>query len=133
MSAFLCSEKHINTLVAYGVQQDISVYIPGSSGQKYWQQIRKDPDLIVGILTTANVESVNYRYDEDTVLAPVKYESVATAFISPIQIVKLCDCFDYQSCEVDDYEDTTAASIIRTIRNNAISRIPGYDEAEWTI
>lgn len=133
MSAFLCSEKHINTLVSYGVQQDISVYIPGSSGQKCWQAIRKDPDLIAGILTTANVESVNYRYDEDTVLAPVKYESVSTAFLSPIQIVKLCDCFDYQACEVDDYEDSPAASITRTIRNNAISRIPGYDEAEWTI
>lgn len=133
MSAFLCSEKHINTLVAYGVHNDVSAYILGNAGQKYWQAFRKDPDLIAGILTTANVESVNYRYDEDTVLTDVKYTSVATAHLSPIQIVKLCNCYDYQACEVDDYDDSPAASIVRAIREAAIRNVPGYEDAEWCI
>lgn len=133
MSAFICSEKHVNTIVSYAAENDISVYIKAASGQRYWHSVKKDPILIAKILKQANVDSVNHRYNESDKPSRAKYKPEATAFISPIQIVKLCNCFDYQSCEVDDYDDSDAARIINSIRSNAITNIPGYNDAAWAI
>lgn len=133
MSAFICTNKHINTIVSYGVHHDASVYLEGPSGRKYLEFFKKDPVQIFNILTKANVDSVNHRYSECEVPAKDKFKAEAVAFISPVQIIKLCDCFDYQSNEVDNYEDTVAANIIQSIRARAIDNLPGYKDALWSI
>lgn len=85
------------------------------------------------MLVNANYISVNHRYSEDD--APdhpytfKRYEKRLT----PVQVVKACDCFDYQSCEVDNYESTEAFKLIRHIRWTAIAKLPGYDAADWEI
>ncbi len=53
--------------------------------------------------------------------------------IDPIQVIKACDCYDYQACETDEYERSMAADYIRQIRSMAISDLPGWDEAHWEI
>lgn len=133
MSAFLCSEKHINVLVSYGAHHDASVYIPGPSGRWFWQSVKLDPTLIANILTTANVEALHVRYGDDHVGSAVKYKPEATSHMSPVSIIKLCDCFNYQASEVKDYEGTPAAKIIDSIRNTAIDHLPGYNDAAWSI
>lgn len=133
MSAFICTPKHINTIVSYAAQKDVALYLTNASGQRYRVRAERDPELIAECLIKANYDSVNFRYSESQEVPVGEYFPVATAFVSAIQIVKLCDCLNYQCCEVDDWEETDAAKIIRTIRNDAIGRIPGYDEAEWAI
>ena len=53
--------------------------------------------------------------------------------LTPIQVIKACNCFDYQACEVENYEETEAAKIIEAIRAAAIERLQGMEEAEWEI
>lgn len=48
-----------------------------------------------------------------------------------VQVLKSCDCLEYQSCENDDYEKSIAAKIINSIRTHAIHALPGYDDAAW--
>ena len=34
------------------------------------------------------------------------------------QVVAACDCYDYQSCETDDYYSTPAALLVNAVRND---------------
>lgn len=50
-----------------------------------------------------------------------------------MQVLKACDCFDYQACEVADYRATPAAALVDEIRADWVSRLPGWDAALWGI
>jgi len=52
------------------------------------------------------------------------------------QIVKCCDCYDYQACETADYKTTEAAKLVDKIREDSVfvgGRTKGelYDQMTW--
>lgn len=53
--------------------------------------------------------------------------------LTAVEVLKACDCYDYQSCETDDYHETTAAKLVDRIRKSAIGKLPGYEDAPWGI
>lgn len=89
-----------------------------------------DVDDIGQMLLDQNYRSVNFRYNESET-APKYVFRHYTRAMSPVQIIKACNCYDYQACETDDYGQTEAAELVRKIRNDAICNLPGYDDAEW--
>ena len=129
MSAFVVSEGHINTLVSFGAggQNPASVY---------WERrhisFRGNEQMLADVLMNANVEAVNTRYSDDEQLTGCKFSRVCTV-PAPVGILKACDCYDYQTCELADYEATLAAKIIEAVRAKAIRALPGYDAAKWAI
>jgi hypothetical protein len=85
------------------------------------------------ILVDQNFRSVNYHYEEDYPVREYVADPPAVT-LSPVAILKACDCYDYQACETPDYWETEAFAIVRAIRNRAIRLLPGYDEAEaWPV
>lgn len=151
MSAFVCSSDHINLLVSAGVGFEASYLW---EGRRHY--IKPDPQAIAAKLYKANVESVNYRYGDNEPTDGFEYQpwgqdperevfligghGLQKTYAPPIlsnvtavSILKQCDCFDYQACEVDGYESTEAAAIINGIREAAIRNLPGYDNAPWGI
>lgn len=124
MSAFIVSDKHINTLVSYGILNGV-----GFRFGETFSSIAQDPQAAAATLHAANVVSVNRRYQRCET-PDFTFRSVAV-LPDAITILKACDCFDYQSCEVDDYDNTIGAAIIRAIRGSAIRSLAGYDRAPW--
>ncbi len=53
--------------------------------------------------------------------------------IDPVQTLKACNCYDYQSCEARDWEESEAYAYIQALKEAAIRVLPGYDDAEWEI
>jgi hypothetical protein len=51
--------------------------------------------------------------------------------MSAVEVLALCNCYDYQACESDDYETTKAHGLTDYIRHIAIRELPGYDDAPW--
>src|ERR1051325_11534357 len=126
MSAFIVSDEHLNYLVSFGVRHRVSWW-----NGKERPQIQGNEQFVFNTLFRANVESVNARYDEN--LPPMPSKFAYRHNTTPIQTLKACDCFDYQACEVEDYDRTEAAAIVDAIRSAAIHALPGYSEAEWDI
>jgi hypothetical protein len=128
MSAFVCSQNHIAAIASYAVAK--KVWLGNASA--------KDSDFksIYETLARANVVSVCHRYSDDKpenyrdVLRSPKLSSVQH---SALQIVKLCDCLDYQSCETEDWRDSDACKLLSRIRDAAINALPGYDDVKWAI
>lgn len=130
MSAFIVSDSHIDAIVTFARHARISMRrmdddgVPGA-----WVAVGDvDPSKIGQALLNANYLSVNYRYREKE--TPPKYRF--HDFMGPLTalgVIKACNCFDYQACEVDTYEDSWAADFVDRVRKAAIYRLPGYDEA----
>jgi len=125
MSAFVCSKNHIAAVAAFGSSKH--AFLGGGYASF---------DSIYKTLADANVRSVCHRYGEsadeyDSLLPPP--DSRRAPKCSAIEIVKLCDCLDYQSSETDDWRESEACKLLGRIRNAAINALPGYDEAKWAI
>ncbi len=145
MSAFVVSHKHINAIVSYGT---VPVYgdaarIRLNDGTTLYFDDYGDLQHAAEILLAENVRSVQERYpdtvdnlkDMPGVIAEVG-EPIIFRFVNgkkPVDIIKACDCYDYQACETDDYNTTDAHRIVDNIRERAINNLPGYDEAPWEI
>jgi hypothetical protein len=50
-----------------------------------------------------------------------------------VWIIKACDCYDYQACETDDYEQSIAHAIVSEIRAKAVHSFLEYEAAPWGI
>lgn len=135
MSAFIVSDKHIAAMIEFARTHDAY-----SSG--YWWKDTKTGEEVKHMfdneaaqkLVNENYRSVNYRYQDNT--QPKKYnpfQSLSPQNLDPVQILKACNCYDYQACETNDYNESEARYIVDQIRHLAINALIGYEEAQWEI
>lgn len=52
---------------------------------------------------------------------------------SPIEVLKLVQCFEYQSCETADWEESEAYAFCDALRGQMIHQLPGYEDARWAL
>ena len=143
MSAYICSPEHFGILAAFAVQRRCAIYD--------WQLGNNDIETAQAVargLARENIRSVAYRYPDDEsgsrpgpCLKDEEIEEAAAIYaayfvthpqgVAPIQIIKLCQSYDYQSCETDDWKDTLAWRQMDWIRGEAIRCLNGYEEADW--
>jgi hypothetical protein len=123
----MVSDLHLNAIVAYASRHAGSVRINNER-----INITGNEQRIIDILETANKESLHVRYGDDDVATGIKYK-MTDKYQSPMQIIKLCNCFNYQASDVNDYERTPAATITNAIIKSAIYNLPGYDDLAWSV
>lgn len=135
MSAFILEDDTIDLLVTAGTMgsrdNGLRLYFAGEviAYSKY-----EDTDLVGTILKTANYESVNYRYQENTEVGTYNYRTVGDiggALIPWGQVLKSLDCYEYQSCEHPEWETSLAKAICSAIRRKVCRAIADETETEW--
>ena len=127
MSAFIVSNKHIEALVTSGGPRPLQYHFNGE-----WHPISYNEQKAGQILLNENIRSVETRYNSTEIPTTFILTELTNNYTA-IEIVKLCDSLDYQSCETDDWLTTEAYAILQAIRENAIRALPGYVEAPWVI
>ena len=98
-------------------------------------------NFYVHILSTANAHSIKYRYKDNdnehmTVRKMTNNDILAVHKIvsNPLQIIKLANSLDYQSCEDSDYwEHSKAKSLNDAIIASCIRQLPGYEDLRWSL
>ncbi len=124
MSAYICTD---DTIKAVAIWAHHSRY---NSSQPF-ESIEHDAD----VLFRWNAESVSYRYHEGSAdHEPFKItprELMKAAAIKAVDMIKVCDSLHYQSCEKDSYAGHPGYNVYQQAKNNAISRLPGMDDAPW--
>ena len=159
MSAFICGPEHFKALAIFAAERrphsgDIRVnprYIEGLDPEGIYALLGLDnlnPDelasLYADLLYRENIRSVLTRYPQDDIESapgPIKKpahitvtgrdQCAANLRLPPVSILKMCDCWEYQSCETDDWEQTPAYKLLNAIRRAAIRSLPGYEDAPW--
>jgi hypothetical protein len=127
MSVFIVPDAHLNYLINYASQNDLRTYLNDE-----WVKVNGNEDLLMNVLARANEESYITRYNEELEAVELTWRPLMRKF-NPVQVIKACSCFDYQASEVEDYRNTGAGRLIKTIRQHAIGSLPGYEEAAWDI
>lgn len=151
MSAFICGTDHFKALALFCVaRQHGSMNVD----PRYVEELPANVDqhretavatMYANILYLENVRSVECRYpDSSADNLPGEFYKPATITVtaqdvcycekyrvSPVAILKMCDCLEYQSCETDDYRSTLAYALLNKIRRAAIHNLPGYDDGPW--
>lgn len=150
MSAYICPDSHFIALAVYAT----TPRYPGNGARVHASQMRhfggkdmigREPEAVASYFATVlyreNAHSVNARYSEsggeDRVMN-IPYNVLHTARFSilpkmrAVDILKMCDCLEYQSCETDDYRESVAYHLLSSIRASAIRELPGYNDAAWS-
>ncbi len=115
MSAFICSDEHIATIVV-----------------RYGELINATPERVQSIadaLLAINIESVNYSYNEDTKIEPCSLDEVCPD-LSFADLIAMCECLDYQSCELPEYSNPLLDAITAQFKANDRS---GIKSPLWSI
>lgn len=138
MSAYLCDDKHITQLAAYlcaGRTTNLGwiaqrVGYPNDTQPKAHELATH----IANIMLAENYRSLDSRYgdnDEPHTVEVGVHLPMHMYAVDAGKIAKSVRCYEYQSCESSDWEDTIAHRICRMIYMTALERIPSYEDAEW--
>lgn len=121
MSAFMCSDDHLRILALAAACGDL-------------EEARRH--LVT--LYQANRLSLYARYDdpfdpEDKGPSLQRHDAVRIKALglSPVAIIKLAWCFEYQSCEHRDWRASDARELVIGIVGVATRELPGYSDAAW--
>lgn len=156
MSAYICDKRHILYLIHAATSRRIMAR--GGTFRWVWNCNRAagsyesatlpcgDPDRaaeVANMLWRENVASVSARYPGEssgTLPGPRGGSFVITAADvcqpfeptpDPVQVLKSCDCYSYQSCEHDGWPESEAHAFIQALQKAAWQSLPGYDKATW--
>ncbi len=129
MSSFVLDQDHISGMLR-AVHYDRDGAYVYFDGEAYY--IKQGDDLSVPgqILMDENYRQVNGRYDFLEEKAP-RFSVVPVKHLEPVEIIRLINCWRYQSCDLDNYKETHAWAIATGLRDAAIDALPGYDAADW--
>jgi hypothetical protein len=135
MSVWIVSRAHIDALVLAGAQFGV---IDQPTPQKL--------TVLGSDLWAENHRSVNHRYHENDRSAEYT-ATIAEVVLDPVVIVKLVDCYVYQSCEHPGWADSPTAGYCRRLRAAVMTGLAwenqpgqgekpyprGWDDAPWAI
>lgn len=145
MSAFIVSTDHIDYLVTAACEAGIG------GGSIYWvgdgmERVDYTNATTIGArLLEANIASVAYRYDTipagEQLPGPVPnptpegydFTPFHNIAIDPVQVLKACDCYEYQACELEEWLGSPAWRFIDGLRGRYIGKLKGYDGARWEV
>lgn len=155
MSAWICSDRHIAALIGAGfvyarhgalkwratdevpdtAYQAGSPWGPGLS-QIVWRELTTETAERTGAMLVAeNRRSVNHRYAESEIETIFQYDHrTATADarkLGPVALLKLVNCYEYQSCETPEWPQSEAFRFCETLRATLVHSLPGYEDAPW--
>ena len=140
MSAFIVSTPTIEAIVTFAAHHLVSCEpLPGTSTAA-WMPIGVEClDAIGQALLDENFRSVNHRYR--TAEVPPRYrhrsrlvgtiDGASKRALHAIDIIKVCHCLAYQSCEHEAWELSWAKRFLDQVIDAATQVLPGYAAAPW--
>jgi len=92
---------------------------------------RETADAVGHMLLAENFRSVNHRYAEAN--EPEGFFAYRRSLqgCNPVVILKAIDCYEYQTCEHPEWEQSEAHAFCQALRKRMISMLPGYEDAPW--
>lgn len=129
MSAHVVPASHINALATWMASTGSTYYWAGRR-----RPVEGDAHRVAAVLYAENVRSVNSRYRQSDPAHGHLYTcNPQHARLSAVAILAALDCYEYQACECDDWDQSEACAIVHAARRDAIRALPGYESQPWEI
>ena len=142
MSAYIVEKATIDAILTFaltGRQKFGTIKRIAGDNRPGEYTVTTDYDInqIGQALWDENVRSVNARYSEQSEFEAYKFKALHKLpgkdgrYLAPIDIIKICQCLEYQSCEHDGWQDSFAKDFLDRVVSAAIRCLPGYEDAPW--
>lgn len=143
MSAFYVGSDHIDAMLSAALRAHGGVWVPRSLTNDTPHIRNPDRALmsrIGALLLRANVDSLKARYPgswhellwgAEPDQFRFRHDMHWLNRAPPAHVAKLCDCFDYQSCEHEGWDGSEAARWSAWLREAAWRMTPEYDAGPW--
>ena len=128
MSAFLVNDRHSDALLTWAINTPDYGAPRKLDGMTVYDQ----PDLLGQILVDANYRSLSARYGDNDQPHEYKFRRYPRT-LSPVEVIKACDCLIYQCCEFEEWPTTKAYRMVQDMREGAINSLDGMNNAAWEI
>lgn len=122
MSVIIVSDEHISAMLRFG-------FGDGWADKDFRDQLQ----TTANILREENTDSYNERYHQEHAEFVPCVIDYTQPELSPVQVLKLLQCYEGNSDQLGTYHCSRAAQEVRRIREKAIRRLAGYDAARWEI
>lgn len=122
MSVVIVSNEHISAMLRFA-------FGSGWADSDFRTQLQSAADC----LREENTDSYNERYPQDQIACEPCVIDFTQPERSPVEVLKLIQCYDGNSDQLGTYQMSRAADQIRSIRSKAIQKLAGYDAARWEI
>ena len=150
MSAYIVQPEHAAVLAIFAISKTKHEF-----DNAVIRELQHPDDLVAAQavakeLIKENIASVAHRYPHDkegdrpgpagltdaeiveaTALWAGHYRKTGKS-LALVQVFKLCDGLEYQSCEHPGWASSLAKKQLDAIRNRAWTRLPGYEAAPWS-
>ena len=139
MSAYIVDHATIHAIITWA--RSLHICVPNLDGSPRWAPLNDlDPNEVGQLLLNENVKSVNHRYRAKDVPPAYAFREVHAIkrgqynpILTAIDIIKACNCLEYQSCEHPGWNRSWAKRFLDHVIDNSIPRLPDYDAAPWGI
>ena len=129
MSAHIMGDAHIHAILTFMHSRELH-------GCHRWENVQDELTDAGRTLLAANYVSYNVRYpleadpkaDAEMVAG---YRWLQTRMLSPVEMLKAVQYYEYQACEPDNWEQTEAHKLVVRMRERAICVLPGWEAAPW--
>lgn len=135
MSAFTLPDNHISAIIGYAVRHNAIGYAMFAIDMHYDRNPSPEQLREIGqILLDENYRSVNTRYREEEQTPRFIYNPRFEngKCLTHKQVINAIRCYDYQSCETNDYNSSPAAKFVSSIKNSAVERLV-RDDPTWVV
>ena len=139
MSAFMCNPTHINAIVDYIYHNKLAVrgelLLPAGMSWEAVDSYQRATRL-GQLMVDANVASMITRYPQDDIKEhwyKFNFKPNTGKPVSFVQFAKAVACFDYQSCETDEWRGSALQVSLNSAVISGIVNQPGYEDAHWEI
>jgi len=123
MSAYVVDDKTISALAKAFIDYGVDFKAEDFTMPSICGVIFNDDEMKQAVgerLLKANYDSVNYLYGEDDAPREYKYEDVE---INEGIVLGCLDCFNYQTCEVDRWEESLLYGSLEALRGKLLERL----------
>ena len=125
MSAYIVSDATIHYLVSAAVEYKCLPWFLRSE--------ENIPQALTECLLQANYDSVNHRYHGDDKPHALKHKSIID--LCPKIVFSQVKHFDYQACEVDNFNSSEVSQFLNNLRDSAFNALLGSekDSLPWDL
>jgi len=150
MSAYIVDKVHIDLMVSAAMDTNkgqssyaFSYYNPfGIDNARRRHEVNLDTaDQIGRMLLTENIRSVAFRYNDTDIdnlpgpidaTRPEDYVWVDHHIkLDPAEVAHLIGCYEYQTCEHDEWHTSDAQAFCHTLREEVLGNLPGRADSPW--
>jgi len=138
MSCFIVSNNHINLISI----AELAQFSYDGKTVEYYPTSEEVLELSKKLLTE-NVNSWNFRYPDHTENSEDCHGSLELLSngdirklikkYPPLAIISQIHCFEYQSCEHDEWESSDVKKLCGKLVNRLVRYIEGYNDVQWGI